>query len=605
MKRCFFAVALFAVLPAMTVVEDFARALEARRVSEGPDSDGPDEEKSFADLIIHHGKVLTVDDNFRIVEAVAVKGDRILALGDDPEILKLKGPRTKLIDAQQRNVLPGLYDSHTHPVGAASSEIVETLPHLQSLADAFAYIRKKTADTPEGQWIVLRYAFPTRLKEGRFPTREELDQVAPRHPVLYHAGPAGLVNTMGLKVSKITKDTPNPSHAAIVVKDPVTGEPTGMLRNAYGLLAGLPSDGKITPKERREAVKKLFALYNAHGLTSVADRSAGRDNLDLYLSLLKNGELTIRINVARTFSPSGSREEIVRRLEALVGKDNVGGPTGTGDIWIRIGPIKFFLDGGMLNGTAYMRQPWPKGNTYQIVEDDYRGLLFAPPEQVKMLVEEATRRKWQVTAHTAGEGAMDVLLDAYEFVNRQLPIKEMRHCITHANFPSQHNLERCKELGVCADVQPAWLYKDGDTLDRVLGKERIRWFQPYKSWLKYTTIGGGSDHMLKFDPMQSTNPWNPWLGIEVALTRVLESGRVLIPEERLTREEALRLYTINNAFINREEKDKGNLVVGKLADLIIIDRDYLTCPAESIAQTRVLTTIVGGKVVYERNGGTP
>ncbi|HWY88817.1 MAG TPA: amidohydrolase, partial [Gemmataceae bacterium] len=471
---------------------------------------------------------------------------------------------------------------------------------LRSLEDAFAYITRKTADTPEGEWIVLRFAFPTRLKEARFPTRAELDKMAPKHPVLYHAGPAGIVNSMGLKVSGITKDTPNPGPASIIVKDPVSGEPTGMLRNAYGVLKGVPAEGKITSKERRAAVKKLFALYNAHGLTSIADRSAGRDSLDLYLSLLKDGELTIRINVARTFGPSGTREEIARRLEELVGKDHLGGPTGTGGIWIHIGPIKFFLDGGMLNGTAYMRQPWPKGITYQIVEDDYRGLLFAPPEQVKMLVEEATKRGWQVTAHTAGEAAMDVLLDAYEYVARQTPIKEFRHCITHANFPSQHNLERCRELGVCADVQPAWLYKDGATLDRVLGKERMRWFQPYKSWLKYTTIGGGSDHMLKFDSLESTNPWNPWLGIEVALTRVTEPGLRLVPEECLTRPEALRLYTINNAFLGREEKDKGNLVVGKLADMIMIDRDYLTCPVETVSKTQVLTTIVGGKVVYER-----
>jgi len=584
MTRLLFAIVLYGGVAALTPLENPTEA---------------GEEKS-ADLIIHHAKVLTVDDAFRIVEAVAVQGDRILALGDDRDILKLKGPRTKLIDAQGRNVLPGLYDSHTHPVGAASSEIVETLPHLRSLEDAFAYITRKTADTPEGEWIVLRFAFPTRLKEARFPTRAELDKMAPKHPVLYHAGPAGIVNSMGLKVSGITKDTPNPGPASIIVKDPVSGEPTGMLRNAYGVLKGVPAEGKITSKERRAAVKKLFALYNAHGLTSIADRSAGRDSLDLYLSLLKDGELTIRINVARTFGPSGTREEIARRLEELVGKDHLGGPTGTGGIWIHIGPIKFFLDGGMLNGTAYMRQPWPKGITYQIVEDDYRGLLFAPPEQVKMLVEEATKRGWQVTAHTAGEAAMDVLLDAYEYVARQTPIKEFRHCITHANFPSQHNLERCRELGVCADVQPAWLYKDGATLDRVLGKERIRWFQPYKSWLKYTTIGGGSDHMLKFDSLESTNPWNPWLGIEVALTRVTEPGLRLVPEECLTRPEALRLYTINNAFLGREEKDKGNLVVGKLADMIMIDRDYLTCPVETVSKTQVLTTIVGGKVVYER-----
>ena len=195
---------------------------------------------------------------------------------------------------------------------------------------------------------------------------------------------------------------------------------------------------------------------------------------------------------------------------------------------------------------------------------------------------------------------MDVLLDAYELVNRQTPIKGRRWCITHANFPSQHNLERCKRLGVCADVQPAWLYKDGATLARVLGEKRIRWFQPYKSWLEYTTIGGGSDHMLKFDSLKSVNPWNPWLGIQTALTRRLESGKVLNPEERLTREQALRLYTINNAYLNREEKDKGSLEPGKLADLIVIDRDYLTCDVERIAETQVLQTMVGGKMVYEK-----
>ncbi len=195
---------------------------------------------------------------------------------------------------------------------------------------------------------------------------------------------------------------------------------------------------------------------------------------------------------------------------------------------------------------------------------------------------------------------MDVLLNAYEFADRVAPIKDLRFCITHANFPSLENLKRCQRLGVCADVQPAWLYKDGDTLHRVLGKERMRWFQPYKSWLAFTTIGGGSDHMIKMDPEESTNPWNPWLGIETAITRRTERGQVLFPEEALSREQALRLYTINNAFLHREEKEKGSLEAGKLADLIVIDRDYLTCPADSISETHVLTTIVGGKVVHGR-----
>jgi predicted amidohydrolase YtcJ len=499
--------------------------------------------------------------------------------------------------------MPGLYDSHTHPLGAATSENDEEIPYLKSLDDVFSYIRKKTKELDEGDWITLRFAFPTRLKEGRFPTLAELDAAAPKHPVYYNAGPASMANSMALKVSGVTKDTPNP-RTGVIVKDPKTGELTGMLRNSAGVLKITPRKTKGLKKAKtpsqREALKHLFALYNSFGITSISDRSSSRGAFNQYHDLLDKGELTVRINVCPNYNPRGTREDIVKALEALPGKDGKFGPTKTGGIWIRIGPIKFFLDGGMLNGTAYMRQPWPKGPNYQITEDDYRGLLFTSLDEAKILAEEAARRKWSITAHTAGEGAMDVLLDAYEFADRIVPIKGLRYCITHANFPSQHNLERCQRLGVCADVQPAWLYKDGDTINKILGKDRVRWFQPFKSWMKYTTIGGGSDHMIKLDPRKSTNPWDPWLGIETAVTRKLESGAVLMPDECISREDALRLYTINNAYLGHEEKDKGTLEAGKLADLILIDRDYLTCPAGEISNIRVLTTIVGGRVVFER-----
>ena len=417
-----------------------------------------------ADLIVHNAKVVTVDAKFSLTQAVAVRGGKIVAVGTDADVLKFKGANTRVLDAGGKTVMPGLYDSHTHPTGAALSEVGEPIPLLRSIVEVQDYVRRTAATIPEGKWIVIRYAFPTRLKEARFPTKAELDAAAPKHPVLYHAGPAGVANSEALRLSGVNKDTQNPS-AGQVVKDPVTGEPTGMLRNAYGVLKGVPGGGDdVTAEQKRDAVKKLFRLYNEHGITSIADRNGSRGDLDLYLGFQKANELTVRVNVARGFSAGGSRDEIARRFEELPGKDGRGGPTGTGDEWVRIGPIKMFLDGGMLNGSAYMRKPWPKGDTYQVTQDDYRGLLFIQPEQLKVVVEEAAKRKWQVTAHTAGEGAMDVLLDAYEFVDRLTPIKEMRYCITHANFPSAFNLERCKKLGVCADVQPAWLFKDGGTL---------------------------------------------------------------------------------------------------------------------------------------------
>jgi predicted amidohydrolase YtcJ len=552
-----------------------------------------------ADLIVRNAKIVTVDPKFTVAEALAVKDGKLVAVGTDADVRKHQGAATKMIDAGGKVVLPGLMDSHTHPLGAALSEWKEPLPELRSLNDVFAYIRKKAETTKEGDWIVVRYAFPTRLDDARFPTKAELDAAAPKHPVLYHAGPAGVANSMALKVSGVTKDTKNPA-AGVVVKDPATGEPTGMLRNAYGVLKGVPGeDPALTKADKLAALKKLFRLYNERGLTSVADRNGNREGLDLYRDLLKSGELNVRVNVARGFSPGGTREQVAKRFDDLPGADKLGGPTGVGYDWVRIGPIKLFLDGGMLNGTAYMRQPWPKGPTYQVTEDDYRGLLFIQPEQLRLVVEEGAKRKWQMTAHAAGEAGMDELLDAYEFVNRTTPVKDLRFCITHANFPSPHNLERCKALGVVADVQPAWLYKDGTTLLNVLGKDRVRWFQPYKSWLDYTVIGGGSDHMLRFDRLASTNPWDPWLGLAVALHRTTERGTAMFPEEALTREQAIRLYTINNAYLTHEEKTKGSLEPGKLADFILIDRDVLTCPTKDVAGTRVLMTVVGGRVVYE------
>ena len=551
------------------------------------------------DLVVHNGKVLTVDAKFTTAEAVAVRNGKVVAVGTNADMLKLKGSKTTVIDANGKTVMPGLYDSHTHPVGAAGSEVGDPIPLLRSIPEVLDYIKKRAGEIPEGKWIVIRYAFPTRLKEARFPTKTELDSVSPKHPVLYHAGPAGVANSRALEVSGVTKDTKDPP-AGQVVKDEKTGEPTGMLRNAYGVLKGVPDGGEGIAEKRRSAVLKLFGLYNEHGITSIADRNASRGNLDMYLSFQKENALTVRINVARSFGAGGGREAIGKRLDELVGDDKRGGPTGAGDEWVRIGPIKMFLDGGMLNGSAYMRKPWPRGDTYQITQDDYRGLLFIQPDQLKVVVEEASKRKWQVTAHCAGEGAMDVLLDAYEFADKISPIKDKRFCITHANFPSQLNLERCKKLGVCADVQPAWLYKDGGTLVKVLGDERMRWFQPYKSWLEYTTVGGGSDHMLRFDPLDSTNPWSPWLGVWITLTRKLERGGVHQPGEILTREQAIRLYTINNAFLHNEEKEKGSLEAGKLGDLIVLDRDLMTCPVDEVRDMKVTHTIVGGKVVYQK-----
>jgi predicted amidohydrolase YtcJ len=554
-----------------------------------------------ADLVVNGAKVLTLDPSDRIATAVAVRDGRIVAVGTDAEVSRLVGPKTERINADGATLLPGLYDSHVHPLGAATSEKDHAIPAYRSLADIKAYIAQRVAVQPKGSWIVVRYAFPTRLDESRFPTRAELDAIAPDHPVLHQAGPAGMVNTKALELSGITRATPDPP-AGKVVRDPLTGDPTGMIRNAYSVLKGLPNftsaDDGMADQAR---VKNLFALYNGRGITSVGDRSASEAALRIYRTLRDHGELTVRVNATRVLDdPPGERPAIVAALKRLAseGQGEPNGPTGVGDHWVRVGPLKVFLDGGMLNGTAYMRTPWGVGPAYQITEPDYRGLLFVQPGPLALIAEEAARRGWSMTAHTAGEAAMDELLRAYSHADRVVGIRGRRWMITHANFTSAANLALCRELGVGADLQPAWIWKDTRTLSALLGPERMAWFHPYRKWLDAgVTIGGGSDHMIRLDPIEATNPWDPWLGIYVAVTRQTEGAGVLNPDQCLSRLEALRFYTINNATLHGEDREKGTIEPGKLADMILVTPDPLTCPEEELRRVRVLRTIVGGRTV--------
>ena len=212
----------------------------------------------------------------------------------------------------------------------------------------------------------------------------------------------------------------------------------------------------------------------------------------------------------------------------------------------------------------------------------------------------AAQRGWQLTAHCTGDAALDTLLNIYQRIQFKQDIRQRRFLVTHANFQTDQDWEKCQKLGIAADIQPVWLYKDASSLMKTLGEKRMKYFLPLKTWFdKGLIIGGGSDHMVKLDSLDATNPWNPWLGMWISLTRQTEQGQEIFPKEKLSREEAIRLYTINNCYLNFEESKKGSLEPGKYADLIMIDKDILKCPIDEIRQTKVLITIVGGKTVWE------
>jgi predicted amidohydrolase YtcJ len=555
-----------------------------------------------ADLIIFDAKVITVNSNAPSAQAVAVRGDRIVAVGNNRQMEPFKGTNTQIIDAKGKTILPGLYDSHVHSYKASVSEFEAPLPVLTSIAEAQDYIRKQAATKPPGSWIILDRIYPTRLSERRLPTLKELDAAAPNNPVYWNCGPVSMANSRALQLSKITNSTMNPP-AGEVVKDPRTLRPTGLLRNAAQLLKVPPPAHLPTHQQQRDALKHLYQLYNEQGITSIGERRTEPEAIDLFRELSNDHELTVRVNCTRVIELGKTLDESLARLDAITnsgkGKPPYG-PTGVGDDWVRIGPLKTFLDGGMLIGTAYMRTPWGIGPTYQITEPAYRGILYTDPEILPDLYREAAMRGWQLTAHCTGDAAMDVLLNVYQYTQFKTNITKRRFLITHANFQTAQNWKKCQDLGIGADMQPAWLYKDGFSLMKTLGGTRMKMFMPLKTWFeKGLIIGGGSDHMIKLDSLDGTNPWNPWLGMWVTLTRETDQGTFINPEECLTREQAIRFYTINNAYINFEEQQKGSLETGKFADLIMIDRDILKCPVDDVKGTKVLLTMVGGKVVWQ------
>jgi len=548
-----------------------------------------------ADLILHNGKILTVDSAFSIRQAVAVKNGRITAVGEDRAVLSAeRGPHTRVVNLRGRTVLPGLIDSHLHPLEGGLSEFREPLPPLDSYAAIQDYIRGQARKTPKGRWIVVPRTFPTRLKELRMPTREVLD-VAPEHPVLFDASYVVVVNSLALKLSGITRETPNPPHGEIV-KD-ARGEPNGILKNAQSLLKGLQPAAAFSEQEKLAALEKMLRLYREAGLTSIGEGGATLEEIRLYEKLKAENRLPVRVVVTWWVNVGRPLEELVREIRAAPWTTNQG------DDWLKFGAFKVNFDGGMTIGTAYQRQPYGEfgRQLYGKTDPADRGQLFATPEKYLAVFRAARERGFSLSAHTQGGGAIDLFLDTMEALDRERPIAPTRSHLIHASFQSPQAIARMKRLGILADVQAAWLYCDAPALEKVFGYDGLRYFFPLRSYLDAgVLVAGGSDHMIGHDKDRAVNPYNPFHGLWVSVARKTDRGRLLHPEEKISRQEALKTYTIWAAWRQFAEKTKGSIEPGKLADLVVIDRDYLNCPEDEIARIQPVMVILDGKVVLEK-----
>ena len=497
-----------------------------------------------ADLILHNGKIVTVDSKFSIAQAVALKGGKITAVGTDAAVMAERGAGTRVIDLHGRTVLPGLFDSHVHALSAGLSEFRAPLPPLDSFAAVQDYIRARAKITPKGAWIVVPRTFPTRLEELRMPTRVDLD-VDQDHPVAFDASYVWIANSLALRVSGITRDTPNPPGGEIV-KDK-NGEPNGILKNAQHLLAlDRQESSGFSETEKLQALEDQLKRYVAAGLTSVNDRAVDAEQIALYRKLHAAGRLPIR--VAMTWRPESTppAEQLVRAIQAAPYHTN------TGDEWLKFGAFKLTLDGGMTIGTAFQRAPYGAfgKQLYGKTDPDDRGQIFIAPEKLLTIMRAARDKGWQLTTHDQGGGAVDAWLDCLAALDKERPIRESRSFVMHASFQSPDAIARMKKMGILADTQSQWLYHDGTALDKVFGERGMRYFFPLRSYIDAgILVAAGSDHMIGHDRNKAVNPYNPFLSMWIEIARKTDRGEVIHAEERITRAEALKTHTIWGAYM--------------------------------------------------------
>ncbi len=533
-----------------------------------------------ADLVLRGGKVITVDKDWRVAQAVAIRDGRFIAIGDDEAMTGHIGPSTQIVELRGRTVIPGLIDTHLHQLFAALNGPAVQLLGARSVADVQKAIGERVARTEPGKWVMASSGWhESILEEGRMPTRHELDPVSPNNPVFIpRGGHVVTVNSKTLELAGITKDTPNPE-GGIIVRD-ASGEATGMLlQNAANLVRKIlpPPPGNMA-----ELLKIAMADLNSYGITGVVEPGVNEQQIALYRRVHDAGEMTVRTDVLYRAMRKAEVEKGIAALKAEKNSD-----------MLRFVGIKFPLDGGVEGG----RMTWP----YRIVPGEqtdaaYRGVLLLPPggedeyvEGLKLIAHAGL----QAQTHAVGNETIDLIVRAYERVNREKPIKPLNWAIMHLFHPSDAALKQMAALGITATMQdhPVLL---GHNQRRWWGDEHAAYAIPIRKAIDGgVLVGGGTDGPVV--------PVDPYLSMWWMTTRQVLKSYVLGKEHAISAKEALTLYTINNARIMGVEKDRGSIEMGKLADLAVLSQDIVAVAPDAIRDTKALMTVVGGKVVF-RNG---
>jgi len=510
------------------------------------------------DLILHNANIITMDSRCPVAQLVAVRGDRILLVGDNDRLGEVGGAKTRVIDCGGKTVVPGFNDAHCHIFGSIRKRrTIDLSPgSVKSIADIKAAVQKRGLSTPKDQWIIGGDYHEFYLAEKRHPTRRDLDEAAPEHPVvLFHRSlHASVLNSMALELAGITKETPEPE-GGVIDRELDTGEPSGILfeMSAYVRDKLLPP---LSENELAEGIASANRHYLSMGITSLQEASVGNNHA--------------RWQTLKRFKDNNSLQSRVSMMfgfDALSRFQEKGLVFGSGDSGRRLGGLKIILS-------------------------EARGRLQPPLDELKRQALAAHEAGFQLAIHCVEPGTVEAAIETLEYINSRSSITGRRHRLEHLSECPPELLQRLAELEVIVVTQPAFVYHNGERYLATVSPERRRWLYRIGSFLDAgLVVAAGSDAPVA--------PDNPLLGIYAAVTRRAASGQQLLPDEAISAENALAMYTVNAAYASFEEDIKGSIAPGKLADMAVLSADPLLSPPDAIKDIRVEMTIIGGGVAWE------
>ena len=545
-----------------------------------------DSPASSADMVLVNGVVASVDDENRKFEAVAVKGDRILAVGSTQEIRDLAGPGTEVIDLQGRLAIPGFIEGHGHFTGIGTGLTILDARPQSSWAEIVELVRSAAEDAQAGEWITGRGwhqdkwdTAPAEQFEG-FPTMRTLSEAAPENPVLlrHASGHASIANAKALEMAGVTKDTPNPVGGEILKDE--NGNLTGLLRETAQRLVGSVVTQPETPEEKAAHIERLSLLAGEealrNGITSFHDAGASFEEIDVFKSLAEQGDLPVRLYV------------MIRQPNELL-EQNLADyrMVDYGDGHLTVRSIKLSIDGALGSRGAWLHEPYSDA-------PHLTGLNLIPIESVHRTAELALEHDYQLGIHAIGDRANTEVLDIFSDAYQREDTDDLRWRIEHAQHLTLEDIPRFGRLGVIASMQAVHCTSDAPWVPDRLGDKRSS--DGAYVWQKLMQSGAvvtnGTDA-----PVEDVSPIASYFS---SVTREMNDGERFYPDQRMSRDEGLRAYTINNAYAAFEEDTKGSIEIGKLADITVLSQDILTVEDDMIPETQVDLTIVGGEIRYDR-----